>query len=182
MLLTYILFQTFLKYIFLWKAQPLLEVLHYAGTIYKENSKPHQRNYELCSQYAKLTQNILRASVGAYVLITTTVSIPTAIFYYSTGEKASILHLYYIGIKEYSNALMGLLNVHNLGIVIMANLCVMPPDALTFMTFANMSLISRIVAGVIKDFEENLQSGTFTTKEIKVQMVKMIQMNEHYVQ
>lgn len=171
-----------MKYTFLYKMKALIRVLNYAKNIYERNSSPNERYYELCLQFARLTEMTLKGIIGAYIMIALLVTGPAMVEYLLTGHMVPSMHAYFVGVTEYSEYLESLLNLYNHSAVVVVLFTFVAPDILIYMTFANIPLISRVVEGEVDHFEEKIQLNSFVASEAKGWIIEVIRLYGEYIE
>lgn len=176
------------KYIFLRKMRPLLDILRFTGLIYEKNSNPKNKNYALCMRYAKMASVILKSTILCYIVIGFSVAAPNTIGYFMSGQLKPAMSQYIVGVKEYSQAILVLLHTQNYLMVPMVTFCIVTTDTLTFITFANISLISQELIAELNRFDNDLDIEVFGSNKIgmepaiKRRLLEIIQMNQTYVE
>lgn len=171
-----------MKYTFLFRMQALIQILKYAEKIYERNSDSNERYYELCLQFARLTEMTLKGIIVAYIVIALIVTGPTIVEYLETGLVIPSMHAYFVGVTEYSEYVLSLLNIYNHSAVIAVMFTFVAPDILIYVTFMNVPLISRVVEGEIIHFEKELQINSFINAEVKFKLKEIIRLYREYIE
>lgn len=171
-----------MKYIFTYKLRPILDILHYIQRIYQQNSKSDDKHFDLCAKYSKLTDSILKLTIAAYGGAAIFCTIPLVIELLLTDNLRPILHVYFVGVKVYSDQLMLLLNIYNIVMFVLALYCVIAIDTLIFVTFVNIPLISFVIEAEIEEFDAKVDERSLAKMGLKQNMIRMIELYGGYVE
>lgn len=160
----------------------MLDILHYAEKIYQQQSKCDDKHFDLCEKYSKLTVLIIKLTIATYVGAAIFCTIPLVIEFFSTGVLPPIMHLYFVGIKAYSAALLLLLHIYNIVMIIVSLYSLIAVDVLIFATFANIPLISFVIEAEIKECDAKVDERSCSKDGVRQSIIRMIELCREYVE
>lgn len=160
----------------------LMDIIAYMGHIHRVNSNPSDKYYSLCMKNAGRIQKIVKLIISVYAMATVVDVTPAIYDYYITGQMQPIAYAYFIGIREYNNVLMALLNVFNLIMLASGVMAYIATDVIIFTVFANIHLLSLIIDREIQDLDDQFDRPDLTRSEVKFRLVKIVSMYRKYSQ
>lgn len=167
-----------MRYLFLSKMKPLIELLRFLGMIYKQNSEPHEKFHTICAHFGVRSEVIIKINCTVYGIIQLGATWPSIIVIMLTGETILSMRSYLYGFDEdsvvtlaYNNFLVTL-NIY-IGCL---------TDAIVFLTFGNYALVSNIIKTELEDFEEKLVAEKMTDKEVQRTLIRVILMYKKYIE
>lgn len=165
--------------------QRLLGILEFVDEIYKQNASSNDRFYELCTRYAKLTRMIVISTLCFYVFIFLAVMLPSAVEYLLTKQFTPILHVYFIGIKEYSTATYAMAIAYNFATAFLKAILQIPTDATSLMSIVNFPFMAAIIDGKLSDLDQQLDSTEKryrNDRQTKLAVFKIALMHGKYIE
>lgn len=174
--------QSFVLHIVLYDILRLFEVFRAIESILIANSKPNQRHFALCEQYAKWMAIIVRVPMITFPYLVGIITIPFMIKSYVSGSMRPCMFVYFIGIENYSSVLLIILHAYNYVMLWQVCLTVVCVDTLVFMTFLSLMFLSSHFEAEVSVFVDDSAGGELTSNDMKMRLRKIIFMHRNYVE
>lgn len=154
----------------------LVDVFKHFASIYKNNSKGDERDYDLCRKYAALSQRIVFGVLLGYVAVVLVFQGSAYCVGFISGDLKPINSIYFPLLDQmgkFGSILTHLTNIVNMDTSLAT---LIPFEMITYLVFANIMLSSSVIKREIDDFRVILESPETTEHEIKRKLFQIIRM------
>lgn len=172
--------QAFVKMMMMMDLRSLVDILNHFAKVYKRNSKPNERDYDLCQSYAALSRSIVIAVPIVYNLVLLFYQLPKLYQYLITGDLEPTIGVYFPKMDQLG--LLGAIftNAFNIGAAYAAGSVLIPIDMIIYLVFANIMLSSAMIQREVEEWRMVLEIPDSSEQEIKRKAAEIIQMHQVY--
>lgn len=163
-----------LKYILMADLRAWVDIFTYVNNIYMRNANPENKDYNLCKKFAELSQKIVITIPIMYFCAGSSYQASKFLDYLFTGILKPPLGIYFPKVYEFGKLGVIAMNLTNIIGVWVCVVSVSIFDTLIYFVFANIVLASSVVQRKLYDFESQLESTRMSSKEIKLELLRII--------
>lgn len=177
--------QVISKYICPQDVRALIEIGDFIGNIYQQYTKPKSRSYYLflCNKYANISARILKTVLNVYILLFICFLSLGICESLSMGKPMPALRIYLPGVNEDSFGGCFTIMVYNYVGATFVPMTEAAYNALLFIIFANMPMVSSVIVGHLDELKDNLLiPGYYKNYDIERRLLNVILMHNEYVE
>lgn len=155
----------------------LIDVALFIGDVYNKNSKPsNMRILVLCRKFANYSITILILLSASYTIDMLLLLLPGVFISFATGQSVPLLRITSIYSDQHSPFNIALEWIINILYLLTCFIMVFTYDALTYIIFLNMLMVSSIIAAHFADMKEALLDTATTLRDTKYRLHAIILM------
>lgn len=113
----------------------------------------------------------MNITIATFIGMANLALVPMAYDYLKTGKWSPCMHIYFVGVTEYTDDLYELLLIYNLIVCAIGIYAIFVADVLVFMAFVNIPLASHIFVQDLNDFADELARKVLTRRDMRDRLV-----------
>lgn len=171
--------QICLKYIFVPRLKPLIDICDSLIEVHESNSKFTMKYYGLCHQYADLTSRMIKIVLFAYFIVIGLYTSPYIVAYFGPTRVIPCMSLIR-GSGKMTAERFAMLLTYQYMILISCYLVLVAIDLLIIVVFVNLPMLTDIIIGQLRELNDVLAEGRESMQMIKQRLQQIIMMHNKY--
>lgn len=171
--------QICLKYIFVPRLKPLIEICDTISEVYQKNSKFTMKYYGLCHRYADLTSRMIKVVIFAYFIVIALYTSPYIVAYFGPIRVIPCMGLFR-GSGEMNSERFAMLLSYQYSVLISCYLVLVAIDLLIIVVFVNLPMLSDIIIGQLGELNDELLKGKESLQMVRKRFQQVVMMHNEY--